>query len=132
MAWPWRMVCPAEGSQVTWPPPKPDDAPAEPPEADDPGTTTVYEPASPSVPFSCVCSVSEPRVTASVPVAYPLLLAAGLGEVNTPAASAPPSAAAPTPATASTRPQPRGRRRYPVTAEACAPPASAAWPPWRS
>src|SRR5580704_6669961 len=135
MVWPWRMVCPADGSQVNVLAPDPDDPakPDEPPEpADDPGITTVYEPASPSVPFSCVCSVSEPRVTASVPVAYPLLLAAGLGELNTPAASAPPSAAATTTTTASTRTQPRRRRRYPVTAETCAPPASAAWPPWRS
>src|SRR5580693_7503315 len=116
MVWPWRMVCPADGSQVNVLAPDPDDP-------DEPD-----EPPSPSVPFSCVCSVSEPRVTASVPVAYPLLLAAGLGELNTPAASAPPSAAATTTTTASTRTQPRRRRRYPVTAETCAPPASAAWP----
>src|ERR1700689_4520677 len=102
MAWPWRMVCPAEGSQVNVLAPEPDDDPAEPPEADDPGTTTVYEPASPSVPFSCVCSVSEPRVTACVLVGYPLLLAVGLGELNTPAASAPPSAAATTTTTTNT------------------------------
>src|SRR5580704_786892 len=135
MVWPWRMVCPADGSQVNVLAPDPDDPakPDEPPEpADDPGITTVYEPASPSVPFSCVCSVSEPRVTASVPVAYPLLLAAGLGELNTPAAPAPPSAAAATTTTASTRAQPRRRRRYPVTAETLAPPAPSAWPPLRA
>src|SRR5580704_3393421 len=135
MVWPWRMVCPADGSQVNVLAPDPDDPakPDEPPEpADDPGITTVYEPASPSVPFSCVCSVSEPRVTASVPVAYPLLLAAGLGELNTPAASAPPSAAATTTTIASTRTQPRRRRRYPVTAEEPDVGTSAAWPPLRA
>src|SRR5580692_9483570 len=125
------MVWPTAGSQVNVPDPEPD-GPDEAEPDDDPGTTTVYDPASPSVPFSCVCSVSDPRVTPCVLVAYPLLLAAGLGELNTPAASAPPSAAATTTTTASTRTQPRRRRRYPVTAETCAPPASATWPPWRS
>src|ERR1700683_2250810 len=123
------MVCPTAGSQVNVPAPEPGEPgeadPAEP--DDDPGTTTVYDPASPSVPFSCVCSVSDPRVTPCVLVAYPLLLAAGLAELNTPAASAPPSTAAATTTTARARTPPRRRRRYPVTA--CPP---AARPPRRA
>src|SRR5580693_4225558 len=56
------MVWPTAGSQVNVPDPEPD-GPDEAEPDDDPGTTTVYDPASPSVPFSCVCSVSDPRVT---------------------------------------------------------------------
>src|SRR5580704_14471099 len=87
------MVWPTAGSQVNVPGPEPD-RPDEAEPDDDPGTTTVYDPASPSVPFSCVCSVSDPRVTPFVLVAYPLLLAAGLAELNTPAAG-PPAACPP-------------------------------------
>ena len=58
------MTWPADGSQVNVPAPEPAPDDDDPPEPDDPGTTTVYEPASPSVPSSCVCSVGEPRVTA--------------------------------------------------------------------
>src|SRR6202034_3035968 len=128
------MVWPTAGSQVNVPDPEPDGPdeadPAEP--DDDPGTTTVYDPASPTVPFSCVCSVSGPRVTACVLMAYALLLAAGLGELNTPAASAPPSAAATTTTTARARTQPRRRRRYPVMACPPATGSPAACPPRRA
>src|ERR1700733_9325009 len=128
------MVWPTAGSQVNVPAPEP----GEPDEADtaepddEPGTTTVYDPASPSVPFSCVCSVSDPRVTPCVLVAYPLLLAAGLAELNTPAASAPPSTAAATTTTARARTQPRRRRRYPVTACPLSTGPPAACPPRRA
>jgi hypothetical protein len=52
----------------------------EPDPPDDNGTTAVYDPESPTVPFSCVCSVSGPRDTAAVPVAYTLVVVvAGFG-----------------------------------------------------
>src|SRR6202050_740234 len=125
------MGGPTAGTQVNVPAPEPGE-PAPPEPDDDPGTTTVYDPASPSVPFSCVCSVSDPRVTPCVLVAYPLLLAAGLAELNPPAASAPPSTAAATTTTARARTQPRRRRRYPVTACPLSTGPPAACPPRRA
>ena len=63
------------------------------------GTTTLQVPASPSVAFTWVCEVSGRRVTAAVPVLYPLLAIpepAGFPEPNTPAASTALAAAATT------------------------------------
>ena len=113
------MICPACGSEVNVCAPEPPDDDPPPPELDDPGTTTVYDPALPSVASSCVCSVSDPRRTVKVLVAYALLLPAGFAALNTPAASAPPTPApASTTTTTTTTTQPRRRRRCPVTGNA--------------
>lgn len=70
----------------------------------------MYDPAWPSVAFSCVCEVSDSRCTVAVLVLYPLLPPADFPAPNSPATSAPASPAATTTTTATAAIQPRLRR----------------------
>jgi hypothetical protein len=65
-------------------------------------------------------------------VLYPLLLTAGAGERNRPAASAPATPAAATTTTTTTTIQPRLRRRYPVTSSPLAETSPGPGPPPRA
>src|SRR5579872_4824395 len=114
------MICPACGSEVNVcapedPDPDPPDGPDPAAPADAPGTTTEYEPALPSIAFSWVCEVSDPRFTVATPVAYALPDPAGFAALNTPAASAPATPAAASTTTTRTTIQPRRRRWRPGT-----------------
>src|SRR5262252_3036239 len=108
------MTRPTRGSQVNVPA-APDPGPP-PADADDVegdelcGTTTLQVPASPSVAFTCVCEVSDRRLTAALPVLVPLLAAHGpptLCVPTTPDTSTAPAATSTTKPTTSQRRWPR-------------------------
>src|SRR6516165_11388980 len=119
------MTRPTRGSHVNVPAPPDPEPPAADAAAGDGselcGTTTLQAPASPSVAFTCACEVSGRRLTAAVPVLFPLLAAHGppaLCVPKTPDTSTAPAATAITAPTTSQRRWPRGG----------APPDGPVWP----
>jgi hypothetical protein len=106
-------VLPAVGSQVNVSDPDELEEPGD--EPDPAGTTTVQDPASPSVAFTTVWLASDCRVTTAVEARYPLLAvpeAAGPRRPKAPAASAAPAATSTTTTAAATQ-RPRRRRDPP-------------------